>query len=283
MVGQFFPRAYDISGHIFSHKYRKSSAKPDLAKECYLSLKEILDIEYAKRNCDGELCEISRPDPLIVARDHKDEYVSLVCALFAYGKASLIVKFLRTIPFEILDESEETIKKTLAGHYYRFQTSEDIVEFFSSLGALKKQKISLNELFLQGYKCEESITNGISSVIKEIKKYTPLNSHGYDFLVSNENINPKGSPLKRWMMYLRWMVRHDQLDMGLWSGVDKSKLILPLDTHTFNVSKKIGLLKKGSYNLDSAVKITEKLRKFDAQDPIKYDFAIYRLGQERLA
>ena len=248
-----------------------------------MNLKTLLETEYAKRNCDGELCELTRPDPLIVARDYRDEYVSLACAMFAYGKASLIVKFLRSIDFSLLDSDKDTIQNALKNHYYRFQTPSDIIEFMTALASLKREKISINELFIDGYKSEQSITNGVSSVIKEIKKHGAPNTHGYDFLIGSEVIKPKGSPLKRWMMYLRWMVRHDELDMGLWSGVDKADLLLPLDTHTFNVSKRIGLLDNGSYNLDSAVKITRKLREFDALDPIKYDFALYRIGQEKIA
>ena len=81
-------------------------------------------------------------------------------------------------------------------------------------------------------------------------------------------------------MFLRWMVRNDNLDMGLWTKVDKKDLILPLDTHTFKVSQKLGLLDRKSYDLKSAIIITQELKKLDPQDPIKYDFAIYRLGQE---
>ena len=83
-------------------------------------------------------------------------------------------------------------------------------------------------------------------------------------------------------MYLRWMVRNDELDMGLWKDVDKADLILPLDTHTFNVSKNLGMLVRKTYDLKSALLITEKLKEFDKDDPIKYDFALYRLGQEKI-
>ncbi|MDD3856306.1 TIGR02757 family protein, partial [Sulfurimonas sp.] len=89
--------------------------------------------------------------------------------------------------------------------------------------------------------------------------------------------------LKRWMMYLRWMIREDNIDRGLWNGVDKSDLIIPLDTHTFNVSKKLGLLQRKSYDLEAAVELTCKLKEFDKNDPLKYDFALYRIGQEKLS
>ena len=65
-------------------------------------------------------------------------------------------------------------------------------------------------------------------------------------------------------------------------AVETKDLILPLDTHTFNVSKRIGLLDRKSYDLKSAILITEKLREFDPLDPIEYDFALYRIGQEKL-
>ncbi len=248
-----------------------------------MSVKELLDTEWLKRNCDGELCELTRPDPLIVARDYKDEYISLACALFAYGKASLIVKFLRTIDFELLNESQTEIQKALSSHYYRFQTTGDIIMFISALASLRRDKIRLNEIFLDGYKQNSCVTDGVSSAIKQIKERGALDTQGYEFLLGNEHVKKSGSPLKRWMMYLRWMVRQDELDMGLWHGIDKADLILPLDTHTFNVSKRIGLLESGSYNLGSAIKITEKLKTFDPKDPIKYDFALYRIGQEKLA
>jgi uncharacterized protein (TIGR02757 family) len=86
--------------------------------------------------------------------------------------------------------------------------------------------------------------------------------------------------MKRWMMYLRWMVRHDHLDMGLWNGICPSQLIMPLDTHTFSVATKLGLLHRKQCDFRAAIELTEVLKMFDAKDPIKYDFALYRLGQE---
>ncbi len=83
-------------------------------------------------------------------------------------------------------------------------------------------------------------------------------------------------------MFLRWMVRDDEIDMGLWQGIDKADLIMPLDTHTFNVSRRVGLLERKTYDLQAAIELTETLKGFDKNDPLKYDFALYRLGQEKL-
>jgi uncharacterized protein (TIGR02757 family) len=82
------------------------------------------------------------------------------------------------------------------------------------------------------------------------------------------------------MMFFRWMVRRDALDMGLWSGIDPADLIVPLDTHTHRVGLRLGLLTRRSYDMKAALELTETLRRFDPADPVRYDFALYRLGQE---
>jgi uncharacterized protein (TIGR02757 family) len=141
----------------------------------------------------------------------------------------------------------------------------------------------LEDVFKVGYSKNRSTIEGINEVIKALGELYPYESMGYNFLISQVTLKTKGAgALKRWMMYLRWMVREDSIDMGLWSGVDKSDLIIPLDTHTFNVSKKMGLLSRKSYDLQAAIELTAKLREFDKEDPLKYDFALYRIGQEKL-
>lgn len=136
---------------------------------------------------------------------------------------------------------------------------------------------------LKGYLKNNNLIDGINELISTIKELYPHESQGYNFLISKVTTKTKGSgALKRWMMYLRWMVRSDNIDMGLWSGVDKKDLIIPLDTHTFNVGKKLGLLQRKTYDLEAAIELTNTLRSFDSEDPLKYDFALYRLGQESI-
>ena len=253
-----------------------------------MNIKELLDIEVNTRNKDNELT-IDKPDPLMVAKKYNDEYISLICALFAYGKASFIVKFLSSFDFSLLKENENKIRKELKGKYYRFQSQDDIIAIFIALSRLKKE-YSLNELFLHSYSREHSVMHGIATLINKINNAFAHTSQGYTFLLgSNPKYDKSGnikligsSPYKRWNMFLRWMVRKDELDMGLWSKVDKKDLILPLDTHTFKVSQKLGLLNRKTYDLKSAVLITQKLKEFDQNDPIKYDFALYRIGQEKI-
>jgi uncharacterized protein (TIGR02757 family) len=246
-----------------------------------INIKQLLDLEVAKRNCEGEVCE-ERLDPIMVAHRYKDPTISLICALFAYGNVKQIVKFLNSLDFSLLQKSDDAISEGLKNHYYRFQKNEDVAALFIALKRLN-EKTTLEEVFKSGYLKNRSTIEGINSLIKKLQELYPLESMGYNFLISQVTLKTKGTgALKRWMMYLRWMVRSDNIDMGLWSGVDKSDLIIPLDTHTFNVSKKLGLLERKSYDLEAALELTNKLKEFDRQDPLKYDFALYRIGQEKL-
>ena len=87
-----------------------------------------------------------------------------------------------------------------------------------------------------------------------------------------------GSAFKRLNLYLRWMVRKDNVDPGGWIGISKSKLIIPLDTHMYRISFGLGFTARKQADIKTALEITDALRKFDEKDPVKYDFALTRLG-----
>jgi uncharacterized protein (TIGR02757 family) len=248
------------------------------------NLKEFLDNEVEKRDIEEELTP-DKPDPLIVVQRHQDEMVALISALFAYGKASLILKFLESLDFSILKKSEDEIREALKDSYYRFQSSEDVVAIFTALSRISKSGQTLEEIFVQGYKKESNVLDGIAQLIEAIREVYPYSSRGYSFLLGKapNSQKPSGqSPYKRWNLFLRWLVRSDNLDIGLWKSVDKRDLLIPLDTHTFNISQELGLLSRKSYDLKAVVELTDKLREFDQNDPVKYDFAIYRVGQEKI-
>ena len=245
-----------------------------------MDIKLRLDQEVALRDSLQEL-SLDKPDPIMIAKRHNDAYVSLICALFAYGNARLIVKFLDSLDFSLLDASENKIKTSLKNHYYRFQNGEDVVAFFITLKRAK-ESFDLEETFVQGYEKEQDVMEGLASLIGALREVHGYTSRGYDFLLGQVPHAKSTSAYKRWHMYLRWMVRKDQIDMGLWSRVDKKDLLLPLDTHTFKVSRALGLLTRKQYDLKSVKELTAKLKEFDPKDPIKYDFALYRIGQEKM-
>ena len=241
---------------------------------------ELLKKEASLRNSITELSD-AKPDPLLVASKYKDEYIALICALFAYGNAKLIVKFLNSFDFSLLNAQEETIGKELINHYYRFQSNQDVIEFFKTIKYLK-QNSSIESKFYEGYQKNENVMEGLTSIISFIYDLNPYRSRGYEFLIGKIPTSKNNSPYKRWHMYLRWMVRFDNLDLGLWKSVNTKDLQVPLDTHTFNVGQKLGLIKRKSYDFKAVLELTESFRKIDINDPVKFDFALYRLGQEKI-
>ncbi len=210
-------------------------------------------------------------DPIIIAKKYNDEYIALIAALFAYGNVKAILNFLNSLDLENLNSNNA---------YYRFQTQKDVEEFLNTIKKMK-EKYSLNKLFLMGYEKNKNPIDGIRNIIKTIYSINSYRSKGYEFLIGKIPPNKtKGiSPYKRWNMFVRWMVRKDNLDLGLWQGVNKKDLIIPLDTHTHKVSLKLNLLKRKTYDLEASIQLTNKLKEFDPNDPLKYDFALYRIGQ----
>ena len=244
-------------------------------------VKTLLDAEVEKRNVISEL-SYEKPDPLLIASKYQDESIALICALFAYGNAGQIVKFLSSLDYSLLNKSEDSIKKVLSSHYYRFQKSEDVIAVFIAMKRLKEID-SIENIFYEGYKKEHNILKGLWNFIETLQNIYPHETQGYNFLRGSlpKRVKSAGT-YKRYMMYLRWMVRKDELDMGLWSKIDKKDLIMPLDTHTFKISRKLGLLKRKSYDMKAAIELTDKFKEWDKKDPVKYDFALYRLGQEKI-
>jgi len=92
----------------------------------------------------------------------------------------------------------------------------------------------------------------------------------------------KGSACKRMNLFLRWMVRKDELDFGLWSQIPTSKLIIPVDTHIARICKQLRLTNRKNVSWKMAEEITNSLKKFDPDDPVKYDFAICHIGMRKL-
>ncbi len=242
-----------------------------------MNLKTLLDNFASHKNTQKEL--FSHPDPLQIASIYKDETIALICALFAYGNAQNIVNFLKKLNFSLLKENEQNIIKECKNLKYRFQNSLDIAQIFITLKRLQNED-SIENIFTKSYKKEQNIVDAISNFINTIYKLNSYRSYGYEFFFSKKFIQPS-SPLKRYNMYLRWMVRKDELDLGIFKYIRKQDLLMPLDTHTHKVSLKLKLLNRKTYDFKSVIELTSNLKKLDSNDPIKYDFALYRIGQNK--
>lgn len=246
-------------------------------------LKNVLDTYYHYRN---ENEDFSTPDPLVVAKKYVSkpyfEIVALTCAMFSYGRASSIVQFLQKIDFDLLQKDLATIEK-VDFPKYRLQTSKDVKDFFSILYKIYHNG-GIRSIIVAGYKkygILGAINAGIYSFYREqsYEKSSRGMKHLLSVPIPLDTLN--ASPKKRWNLFLRWLVRKDSIDFGLWDEISTKDLILPLDTHIFNICKKLQLSQGKTYNLKFAISATEALKKFDADDPVKYDFALYRIGQEK--
>lgn len=242
-------------------------------------MKDLLEYYYKKRN-DTE--DFKTPDPLVVLRKyrgHEDfDYIALCCALFSYGNAKQIVKFLEQIDFSWLRISEEEFEK-IQMPYYRFQTSRDVKDFFAILRKMRR-KYQLRDIAFQGYR-KGGILGAIDACITNLYSLmhkTPTG--GMRHLISKPL--PNSSALKRYNLFFRWLVRKDNIDFGYWNEFDTKDLIIPLDTHISNISRKLGLLNRKASDIKSAILVTEALKQYDSKDPVKYDFALYRIGQEKI-
>ncbi|MCB9494220.1 MAG: TIGR02757 family protein [Desulfobacteraceae bacterium] len=229
--------------------------------------------------------EFIYPDPLwFLYRYTKKEDIEtagLIASSLAYGNIKIIMKSVETIlnllgdePSKTLDlKSDSWLKNHTNDFVHRFAKSENITGLLISIREIRKKYKSLENCFLSGYsKNHENILNAacnFSSIIHEMAyPYDP----GHLMPLAE-----KKSACKRLNLYLRWMVRNDDVDPGWWN-IDKSKLIIPLDTHMHKIGIEYGLTEKKSGSMKTAIEITKGFMEFSPDDPVKYDFALTRQG-----
>jgi uncharacterized protein (TIGR02757 family) len=235
------------------------------------------------------------PDPLQfphLFQDKKDiEVMAFIASVFAYGNVKQInnslQKFLELAdnkPFSFIQNFNSAERNMEFSLVHRFYSSKNIVQFFSLLNLAYSEFSSLKELFLSGYNQDDinvknAITNFSKYFISKAKKELGVISRGVKFMFP---LPEKGSACKRMNLFLRWMVRKDELDFGLWREISTSKLIIPVDTHVARICKQLNLTKRKIVGWKMAEEITENLKKFDRDDPVKYDFAICHIGMRKL-
>ncbi len=216
--------------------------------------------------------------------------MAFIASVFAYGNVKQIINSLNTFlliaknqPYEFI--SNISANKNLPTNFvHRFYSTKDILHLFQLLNLAYDEYGSLKNLFLSGYNSEEeNLKNAITKfnhyfLTKARKEFKKL-SRGIVFMFP---LPEKGSACKRMNLFLRWMVRKDELDFGLWSEIPTSKLIIPVDTHIARICKQLKLTKRKNVSWKMAEEITDNLKKFDPDDPVKYDFAICHIGMRKL-
>ena len=208
-------------------------------------------------------------------RDDRDrEIAGFLASQFAYGKIEIFKKFLEDLfgrmgssPYLFITKGDFTILK---GLYYRFQKEEDVVLLLTVL------KRIMNEFGGIGSMIKHFYRNDVREALWSARAHLLGDSDDLTFFFPKPL---RSNPMKRWSLYLRWMVRKDQVDAGLWDFIDRKDLIIPLDTHLFKIGRCLGWTACNTQSYRGAQEITEALKKYSPEDPLKYDlFLCHRVG-----
>jgi uncharacterized protein (TIGR02757 family) len=244
-------------------------------------LQELLDEKFNQFNCE----EFIETDPIQIPKmfaDNKNiEIAGFLTAIIAWGNRKMIIKnSMRMIelmdnnPLDFIVNHKEKDLKRFNGFVHRTFNEVDIKFFIESLKNIYLNHNGLEGIFIDNFKKNNEIRKTISAFRKvffEIEYPKRTEKH----LANVE----KNSAAKRVNMFLRWMVRKDKhgVDFGIWD-IPTSELMMPLDVHSGNVSRKLGLLLRTQNDWKAVDELTTKLKQFDKQDPVKYDFALFGMG-----
>ncbi|MDR2577422.1 MAG: TIGR02757 family protein [Chitinispirillales bacterium] len=231
-------------------------------------------------------------DPLVCVRQFsgKDnrEAVGLLAAVLAYGRVEIIVRNVNTVinlmggdPAQFIRDTSYRGKLKLFDRFkHRFNDGQDISALLESIKIVTGEYGSLENCFVgcmarSDGQLKKSLTLFIDILKNKAYAYSG-NRASFDYLLPSP---ARGSACKRPVLYLRWMIRADDgIDLGVWNSVSPSCLIMPVDTHVAKIARGYGLTSRKSVDWKMAEEITARLREFDIDDPVRYDFSLCHAG-----
>jgi uncharacterized protein (TIGR02757 family) len=244
------------------------------------ALKRRLEKLYSKYNKP----EFVHPDPLEFLRKYDDvrdrEIVALVASSLAYGRVAQILRSVSRVlrrlesPSEyIMAGTERSLRRDFKGFKHRFTTGDDVALMLLGARRLTERHGSLEGAFRSGLQeDDETVLPALRSFTSQLNSCVGLRRSSLVPMASS------GSACKRINLFLRWMVRRDNVDPGGWNGVPASKLIVPLDVHMHRLSLGMGLTRRRQANMLAALDATAAFRAITPDDPVRYDFSLTRLG-----
>jgi len=252
------------------------------------AIKAVLDKLYEKYNHR----HLIKPDPLqFMYRYSKPadmEIAAFVASSLAYGRVQQIEKSLELLfgfmgksPFEFVRDFDGHKRAQLKDFKHRFTAGDDISDLLELFRIVLDQFGSLENFFAAGYsKDDKTIIPALSQFCDSLSDMYAQGhkgrlSNGLSYLLASPS---RGSVSKRLNLFLRWVVRDDDVDAGLWKTIDKSKLVIPVDVHMGRLCKILGLYSRKTVSLSTALEITESFTAIEPADPVKYDFALSRIG-----
>ncbi|MBR2069727.1 MAG: TIGR02757 family protein [Candidatus Gastranaerophilales bacterium] len=224
-----------------------------------------------------ETIDFIKSDPIRIPHRYNEktevEISAFIASLFAFGRREMFLnklEYLFSLSDSPLNLIQDYQKLKLDNFLYRFIKSPDLIELLRILNKLYFiDKSSLEELFSHDKNRLSYVTNYFYNNCK------CSDSIGFCFMFARPE---NGGAMKRLNMFLRWMIRKSDVDFGIWNCIKPSDLLIPLDTHVARISREFGLLKRKQNDYKSVMELTEKLKEFDPNDPVKYDFALFGLG-----
>jgi uncharacterized protein (TIGR02757 family) len=243
-------------------------------------LKDRLDSLYSRCN---HRCYV-RPDPLQFLYDYEDrrdqEIVGLVASSLAYGRVSQILASvslaltrMQAPSIFLAGAGKKELLDTFEGFRHRFTSGAELAGLLYGARCAIEEYGSLEACFRIGLaERDETVVPALSRFTRKI--WNPLQV-GCQYLLPDP---AKGSACKRAFLFLRWMIREDAVDPGGWQDIAASRLVVPLDTHMYRISRDLGFTRRRQANLKTALEITGRFREIEPDDPVKYDFALTRFG-----
>ncbi len=247
-------------------------------------LKTLLDVKHDQYNNTSFIKE----DPIFIPHQFTNkediEIAAFLTAIIAWGRRNMILmnamKLLERMdmePHDFILNCSPTELERLADFVHRTFNGIDAVAMVKALKRVYLEEGGLERIFTKTVAATDAnIFHGINYARDQLIKEEcfPLRTHKH---IANP---AKNSSAKRINMFLRWMVRNDHrgVDFGLWKGIAVKQLVCPLDVHTATVSRKLGLLSRKQNDWKAAVELTENLKVFSPDDPVKYDFSLFGLG-----
>ncbi|WP_244826115.1 TIGR02757 family protein [Carboxylicivirga linearis] len=246
-------------------------------------IKEFLDEKVLKYNQPNFIPNDPIQIPHLFTKKEDIEIAGFLSAILAWGKRDQIIKSAKKLmqlldhsPYDFITHASDSDLNTFETFYYRTFSSIDCIYFIKALKHIYNQEGGLENVFTKGYN-EGGLKEALRYFRSVFLSYnSPDRTHKH---IANID---KGASAKRINMFLRWMVRDDDkgVDFGIWKNISTKDLLLPLDVHTGNVSRKLGFLTRKQNDMKALDEIMYHLRNFDAVDPVKYDFALFGLGIE---
>ena len=257
------------------------------SRKARVALARFLHETYARYNTSV----LTEFDPIVWPRrfsSKADQEISgYIAASLAFGNVTSIhasceraIANLGPHPSQRLEGATDAeLELWSMGFNHRWIFAGDLLNLYRMLRQAMREHGGLEPLFAAGMRPEsQDVRDGAEALVNSLGSYLSPDERGRrgTRYMLPQTRGPGAA--KRMHMFLRWMIRKDAVDLGIWSSARPSQLLMPLDTHVARISRELGMTKRKTAGLGMVLDITERLREVDEVDPIRFDFALSRLG-----